>query len=75
MFECKLINIYVIENWNDMVCINDDEVNNTSEWNLLHDIIHPFKNTKILNTHYYLLLHGCMNMIKSYWTMDITPLL
>ena len=32
---------------NNMNCIHDKEVNNIAEWNSLHDILNPFKHTKI----------------------------
>ena len=47
-----------------MTRINDDEVNKTSEWNLLHDIINPPKRTKKLNSHYFPILHVCINTRK-----------
>ena len=47
-----------------MTRIYDNEVNNISECNLLHDIINPPKLTKNLNSHYSPIIHGCMNTIK-----------
>ena len=47
-----------------MTRIHDNEVNNIAECNLLHDIINPTKITITLNSHYYHILHGCMNKIK-----------
>ena len=42
--------------------IHNNEVNNISECNLLHDKINPPKRAKYLNRHYYSILHGCMNI-------------
>ena len=36
-------NLYGIENKNDMMCKHNNEVNNISEFNLLHDITNPPK--------------------------------
>ena len=47
-----------------MTCIHDNEVNNISECNLLNDILNPPKRTKILNGHYYFILHGRINSRK-----------
>ena len=44
-----------------MTCIKNNEVNNISGFNLLHDIINPPKRAKNLNIHYSLILHGFMN--------------
>ena len=63
-FEDEKKNSYGIENRNDMTRIHNNEVNNIAEWNLLHDIINPPKQTKILNIHYSHILHGCMNNRK-----------
>ena len=52
---------YGIEKQNDMIHIHDKEVNNIAEWNLIQDIINPPKRAKILNIHYYPILHGWMN--------------
>ena len=41
--------------------INDNKVNNISECNLLHDILNPYKSTKITDSYYLPILHGCMN--------------
>ena len=40
---------------------NDNEVNNISEYTLLHDIINPHKRAKNIGSHYSLIIHGCMN--------------
>ena len=45
-FESKLENTYDIENQNGMTCIHGNEVNKTSECNLLHEILNPTKCTK-----------------------------
>ena len=47
VFEYKKNNSFGIENWNDITCINNNEVKNVAEWNLLHDIINPPKQPKI----------------------------
>ena len=44
-----------------MNCMHENEVNKIPECNLLHDIINTSKHTKNLNSHYYTILHGCMN--------------
>ena len=44
-----------------MMLIHDKEVCKIAELNLLYDIIHPFKRTKILNINCYTVIHGCMN--------------
>ena len=41
--------------------IYDKYVNKIPECNLLHDIINPPKCAKHVDTHYYPILHGCMN--------------
>ena len=46
-----------------MTCINDDEINKTAEYNLLHDIFNLPKQTKHLNIHCSPILRGCMNTI------------
>ena len=55
---------YVIENWNKMIYIHDNEVNIIAECNLLCDIINPPKRVKNMNSHYSPILHGCMNTRK-----------
>ena len=47
-----------------MTRIHNNEVNNISEFNLLHNIINPPKRTKKLNSHYSPILHVCMNIRK-----------
>ena len=47
-----------------MIYIHDNEVNNIAECNLLHGFINAPKRAKNINTHYYLILHGCMNIRK-----------
>ena len=44
-----------------MTRIHNNEVYNKSEFNLIHDIINPPKHAKNLNTHYYPILHVCIN--------------
>ena len=45
-----------------MNCIYDNRLNNIAECNLLHDILHTYKQTKNINIHYYPIIHGCMNI-------------
>ena len=40
------------------------KINNISECNLLHDIINPPKRAKKLNSHYSIIMHGCINIRK-----------
>ena len=47
-----------------MNCIHENEVNKTSEWNLLHGILNPSKITKNRNSHYYPIIYGFMNTRK-----------
>ena len=47
-----------------MIYINDNEVNNIDECNLLHDITNPPKRAKHINSHYFTILHGCINIRK-----------
>ena len=54
----------MIENWNEMIYINDKKVKNIDKWNLLHDIINPPKRTENIDSHYSPILHGCMNIRK-----------
>ena len=65
-----------------MTRIHNNEVNNISECNLLHDMVNPPKHAKKLNSHYSPILHGCMNTgkgttkfkkISFYWTVDVFP--
>ena len=44
-----------------MTCIHEKEVYKIAECNLLHDMINPPKCAKHVDTHYYPILHGCMN--------------
>ena len=48
----------MIENRNKIIYIHDKEVNNLSEYNLLHDIINPPIRAKNINSHYSPILHG-----------------
>ena len=57
-------NSYVIEKWDKLIHIHDNEVNSIAECNLLHDIINPPKRAKNINSHYSHILHGCMNNRK-----------
>ena len=47
VLKLKLKNTYGIENQNDMARKKDNEENNISECNLLHDVINHPKCTKI----------------------------
>ena len=47
-----------------MIYIHDNELKSIAECNLLHDIINPSKRAKNINSHYYPILHGCMNTRK-----------
>ena len=47
-----------------MECIYRKKVYKISECNLLHEILNTFKHTKISNSHYYPILHLCMNKHK-----------
>ena len=44
-----------------MTSIHDKEVNNISEFNLLHDISNPTKVTQNLKRHCCPIIHRCMN--------------
>ena len=46
VFECKIKNTYEIEIQNGMTCMHNKEVNNISQWDLLHDVINPPKRTR-----------------------------
>ena len=54
----------MIENQNKIIYIHENEVNNISEYNLLHDIINPPKRAENINRDYSPILHGCMNTRK-----------
>ena len=63
-----------------MTRIHNNKVKDIAECNLLHDIINTPKRAKHLNSHYYPILHVCMNTIKgeanfkkiaSYLTVDV----
>ena len=47
-----------------MIGIHENKVNKIAELDLLHDLLNPSKRTKILNIHYYPILHRCMNTRK-----------
>ena len=47
-----------------MNLIHDNQVNNTYEYNLLHDILNTSKLTKRINSHYSPILHIWMNKRK-----------
>ena len=48
-FECEPKNEYEIEIQNGMTCIHKNKVNKLAEYNLIHDILNPPKNTKNSN--------------------------
>ena len=64
VFESKLIYIYDMKILNSINCTHNSKVNNISEWNLLHDILNPYKHTENINIHYSPILHGCKNIHK-----------
>ena len=47
-----------------MTRIHNNKVNNIDQCNLLQDILNPPKCTKILNSHYFRIIHGCMKTRK-----------
>ena len=47
-----------------MIYIYDNEVNNISKCNVLHDIANPPKCAKNINSHWYPILHVCINTRK-----------
>ena len=54
----------MIENRNEMIYIHGKKVKNTAERNLLHKIINSTKRAKNINSHYFPILHGCINIRK-----------
>ena len=82
MLEYKNKSSYGNKNRNDMTRMHNNKVRDIAECNLLDDIINPPKRAKNLNSHYYSILHGCMNTRKGkagfknyvfYWTVDVVP--
>ena len=65
MYECELKNTNGFENRNYMTRMHDNKVNNIAECNLIHHTVNHTKLTKTLNSYYSLILHVCMNNIKS----------
>ena len=67
--------IYDMKRLKYMNCIHDNKINNISEWNLLHDIPNPLKHTRNINSHYFTIMCGCMNMrrggekYKTFWIL------
>ena len=47
-----------------MNCIQENKVNRIDEFNLIHDILKPYKHNKNLNSHYSPILHVRMNTWK-----------
>ena len=50
--------------FNSMNRIHSNKVNNIYEFNLLHDILNPYKHTKNINSHYNPIIHGSLNTYK-----------
>ena len=44
-----------------MTCMHEDEVNIINECNWIHYILNTYERTKLLNSHHYPILHGCIN--------------
>ena len=61
LFEIVIKNIYDMKSLNDMNYIYYNKVNIISECNLLHGILNHYKCTKNINSHYFPIIHGCMN--------------
>ena len=57
----ELKNIHDMNILNDMNFAYDNKVNNIYEWNLLHNIINPYKCTKYINIYHSPILCGCVN--------------
>ena len=62
--EIEFESSYVIENRSKIIFIHENEVKNTAECNLLHDIINPPKRAKNINSHWSPIIHGCLNTRK-----------
>ena len=61
-------------------CIHDNKIKYMARCNLLHGITNPSKRIKNINSHYYPILHGCMNTRRDkvkfnylyyYWIVDV----
>ena len=63
-FESEIKIIYDINRPNGMSHILVNKVNNIFGLNFLHDGLNPYKLTKNINSHYYSILHGCMNTLN-----------
>ena len=61
VFEGKLEIINDMKILNSMNHTHNNKVNNIAKCHLLHDILNPSKQTKNINSHYYSILHVCMN--------------
>ena len=67
--------IYDMKRLNYMNSIHNNKINNISEWNLPYDILNPSKHTGNINSHYFPILCGCMNMrrggekYKTFWIL------
>ena len=75
VFGIKPEYIYDIKRQNSMTCIHENEVNKITKWNLLHDVLNPYKHTKNKNSHYSPIIHVCMNTgkgrdkFKTFWIL------
>ena len=65
--------MYEVEIQDVMTCIHDNEVNNISKCNLMHDIPNRLKRTKQLNIHESPIIHVCIRNFESYWIVDVFP--
>ena len=49
---------------NGINCMHEKKINKLSEICLIHDILKPYKRTKMLNTHYSPIPNECMSTRK-----------
>ena len=56
--------MYDMKRLNDMNCIHNKDINNISEFNIIHDILKSYKCTKNINIYYTPILHGCVNTLR-----------
>ena len=59
----------------DMENIHNNDINNISEFNLLHDILNNSKRTRNTNSKYYPILHVCMNTCRGMTNNRYFPIL
>ena len=57
---CKRMFGRELKRIHNMKNINDNDVNNTDEYNVLHDVLNDSKHIQKKN-HYFPILHGCIN--------------